>query len=453
MDDSDQSRVITVDERGQSAPARFDDRDVAAVKQAGSRKAGVVWPRADSASDVVAPETTPLLSVTRIKAGLCTVKAGNVVGFVGLPSGRVLHVRSKLGDVGVFWLLAQALDVARLIPRWPDIPAKRDNFVDALLLLLRQEVRALVHSGLRKDYVPIEETMGVVRGRVLPARTLTETRGLAHRVTCLYDDFTVDVFDNQVLRLALRAGASRSSDLRATLLGTDALFEGEVAYEPMSLGGAADRLKRLMDARHPSRRTYVPAHCLAYLVLRLLAFSDFGSSTRQPGVLLNMEKLYEMALRNMLTREFEHKPFSTTQIVFGETTPPVAKGLKPDIALRGLLVDAKYKERPLTPRGNGNGLQPPDSDVFQAHTYSYFGQRPCALVYAIGVQTPHRELLGQGLPQAGRADPPRVGVFALDISGSIKELEASRTNLIRQLQRFVASAASHPASARAGSEM
>lgn len=438
MADGEQSRVITVPERGESARCKLSDADIDAIRNAGKRKAGVLWPPADSEDQ---PETgdTPAarLSVSHGKDAH-VVSAGAVVGFVGLPSGRVLQVESKLGsDIGVFWLLAHALDVARLLPRWPELPTKRDSFLETVLLLLRQEVRALVHAGLRNDYVPTEETMGVVRGRVLPGRTIVETRGLAHRVTCLYDDYTADVFDNQVLRLALRAGAACSAGLRGTLLGTDALLDGEVNYEPMDRGAAADKLKGLMDARHPSRRAYTSAHALAYIVLRLLSHSDHGAATRQPGVLLDMERLFEMALRNMLRDAFGYHAFDD-KFRFGDSRPPVVKGMNPDIRLDRLLVDAKYKKDPLNLRNNQ--LQPPDGDVFQAHTYSYFGQRPCALVYAVGRQTKHVEALAGGLDQSDAPKWPRVGLFCLNIHAdgpeAVSILDENKRILIDQLRSF-----------------
>lgn len=418
--------AATIRERGKRK--RFSwltPADASLINAAGRGAAGIVFPPRDGGS------ATRLLTADKRRNGKpgYVVRAGNVVGFVGLPSGRALHIQSKLGDVGVFWLLAHALDVAQYLKHWTEMPEQRADPLEWLLLLLRNEVRALVHSGLRKDYLPVEETLGIVRGRVLPARTLVETRGLSHRVTCLYDDFTADVFDNQVLRLALRTGAACSPGMRAALLGTDALLEGDVSYEPLNRAVAADNLKRLLDARHPSRRAYVAAHTLAYIVLRLLSYSDFGSSTRRPGVLLNMEKLFERALRNILEREFGHEKFSPKAINFG---PNVAKGLKPDIRLRGLLVDAKYKEKPLAQR-NG-GLQPPDGDVFQAHTYSYFGKRPCALVYATGEDN----VLAGGLAQDGVTAPsPRVGLFSLNIAGKdCSALEAAREKLVGQLRAF-----------------
>ena len=419
-----------VTERDTSGPLDLSQADVDAINAAGRGEAGVMFPPRE--------DKKPLLYALPDKDGKYTVQAGNVVGFVALPSGRTLHVQSKLGsNVGVFWLLLHALkfDVS-ILKRWPELPGER-NVLSAVLLLLREEARKLIHSGLRKDYLPVEETLGEVRGRILPARTIAETRGLAHRVTCLYDDYTAHVFDNQVLRQALRAGAAHSPGLRAALLGTDALFEGEVSYEPASRSLAADRLKRLMDARHPSRRAYIAAHSLSYIVLRLLSYSDFGSSSRQPGVLLNMEKLFEMALRNMLEQEFGRDGSTPREIKFGATDPAVAKGLKPDISLHGLLVDAKYKEKPLFPRSNEMGLQPPDGDVFQAHTYSYFGNRPCALVYALGNHTPQRELLTGGLDQASDALWPRVGLFGLNLAGiDIDTLEFARQQLVERLDRF-----------------
>lgn len=446
MASDEQTRVITVRERDTSGPHELMPSEIAAIKQAGSRDAGVVWPRDDESDDVpdddAALDRTALLSMRHDTDGRCFIKAGNIVGFVGLPSARVLHVQSKLGsNIGVFWLLAHALDVARFLKHWPETPAERANPLDWLLLLLRQETRKLVHAGLRKDYVPVEETLGVVRGRILPARTIAETRGLAHRVTCLYDDHTAEVFDNQVLRLALRAGASCAPHLRAELLGTDSLFEGEVSYEPINRAAAADKLRRLIDQHHPTRKAYVAAHSLAYIVLKLLSFSDFGAARKQPGILLNMEKLFEMALRNMLEMDFGSESFTGEFNFVRIGEPPdsssdrVRKGMKPDIRLRGLLVDAKYKTEPLEKRSGV--LEPPDDDIFQAHTYSYFGKRPCALVYAVGNEDEQKDWLACGLNQADASDGPRVGLLGLNIAGvNISALEGSRGKLIDQLRAF-----------------
>lgn len=427
--------MIEVAEHGKTT-CTIGPEDVQYIESVASGNTGVVFPEPPKRKE-------SLVKVSYTKEGKVTIKTGGVVGIIPLPSGKVLRITPKVGSShGVFWLLCQALgfDNIRLLSRLDEVETREDP-LEWLFLILRHEIRKLVQAGLRKDYVPVEETAGVVRGRVLPARTIAETRGLAHKVTCLYDDFTPDVFDNQVLRLALRAAAHHAPELRHQLLGTDALFDGEVTYERADLHRAAANLKRLLDQQHPGRKRYVTAHTLAYMVLRVLSAGGDGQNWRHPGILLDMSKLFEVGLRQMLDEEFGHYRFTDagrSQVAFAPIgSPPVVKGMKPDIPLRNLIVDAKYKSQPLTIRGQR--LQPPDGDVYQAHTYSYFGERPCALVYAMGTKTEpeHKAALSFGLNQMNASSWPRVGLFGLDLSGSsFVELEQQRVNLIGQLGKF-----------------
>lgn len=428
--------TIDVTELGESVRVKLRPADADCINAVGRGDEGAIFPARP-------PRKKPFLTASAISGGAYEVSAQAVVGFVPLPSGGTLRVNSKIGSrQGVLWLLFRALKLdASLLRRLLALPAERDSVLEWLFEFLRLEVRKLVQTGLRKDYVPVEETSGYVRGRILPMRTIAETRGLAHQVTCLYDDFTADIFDNQVLRLALRASAAASPELRHSLLGTDALLDGEVTFEKSDLLRTADELKRRLDQQHPGRKSYIPAHTMAYLVLRLLSAGGDGRAWRQPGVLLNMSKLFELALKNMLESEFGYARFAPkgrVKMTFGPARmPSVVKGMRPDIRLPRLIVDAKYKKTPLILRKER--LEPPDSDVFQAHTYSHFGERPCALVYAVGSETEHKDTLARGLHQEKERTPhwPRVGLFGFDLSGSsFVELEQRHVGLIRQLEEF-----------------
>lgn len=424
------SRTIIVREYGEYV-GRIADHDVDAIQAAGRGDAGALFPPAKT------NRKRPLLTATRMGDGRVKIAAGAVAGFVPLPSGRILRIDSKIGSKqGVLWLLFHALKLdASLLKRLLALPAERDNVLEWLLELLRLEVRRLVQAGLRKDYVPIEETSGYVRGRILPSRTIAETRGLAHQVTCLYDDFTADIFDNQVLRLALRAGAAVSTDLRHALLGTDALFDGEVSFEKSDLRQAANQLKRQLDQQHPGRRSYIPAHTLAYTVLRLLSAGGDGRAWRQPGILLDMPKLFEEALRQMLSGKRQRL---SIRFESPDKSIVLDAPMETDISLPDLIVDAKYKA-PFVPSRNGGTLVPRNSDLFQAYTYSGLGGQSCALVYAVGKDTPGRELLVSELRQVNANQPPRVGLFGLDVSGdSLDHLNPARDQLIAQLDDFIA---------------
>lgn len=428
------NRALVVPERGHLDVVDLSSADVQAIRDAGSGRTGHVLP--------VRASNTALLTVERLAAGRGSrIRAKAVVGFLGLPSGRVLQVQPKLGcSVGVFWLLSHALDRAMMVKQWTRLPADSADLIELLLTLLCSEVRSLVRRGIRKDYVSVQETGSFVRGRVLPFRTVCEARGLLHTQTCLHDDHTANLFENQVLRLALRRGAAQVQTLRHRLLETDALLEGEVDYDPQDGAAAANTLKGLLDQHHPSRRAYIPAHRLAYMVLRLLSHSDGGKARHLPGVLINMERIFELALRNMLCRRFGAAAFGQHEISFGHG---MRKGMRPDICLRGLIVDAKYKEHPLTLRGQW--IEPPHGDVFQAHTYSWFARRPCALVYATGAHTRHADVLSLGLGQQHVAACPRVGLFRLDIASTDwTELERRREELERQLDHFRRAPVSEP---------
>lgn len=427
--------MIEVPEHGEAACA-LAPPDVAHIQAVAAGTSGVVFPEP-------AKRKKPLIHVSHTRMGGVTVRTGGVVGIIPLPSGEVLRITPKVGSRdGVFWLLCHALGFndIRLLSRLENVDTRKDP-VEWLFLALRHEVRKLAQGGLRKDYVPVEETAGVVRGRILPARTIAETRGLTHKVTCLYDDFTPDVFDNQVLRLALRAAARHAPNLRHQLLGTDALFDGEVTCERSDIRRAADELKRLLDQQHPGRKRYFPAHTLAYMVLRILSVGGDGRAWRQPGILLNMDRLFEDALRSILKplgdSSFNH------ELRFERN---VRLSMKPDIPLRGLIVDAKYKRTPLHKRKSDREPELPLSgDIYQAYAYSSFGKRPCALVYAVGDKTNESiraKLAAPGCPQTDAEESPRVGLFSLNISGTtFGQLTLESDRLISQLKQFASGVA------------
>ncbi|MCC6465069.1 MAG: hypothetical protein IT463_07000 [Planctomycetes bacterium] len=351
-----------------------------------------------------------------------------MVGTIALPSGRVIRLRSKLGsDVGILWCLfkAQHLPV-RWLKSAPLVTS--DRFFDALALLFANNVTALVREGkLRRFYVETVEPLVAVRGRLLPAATFASGRMLPTPIVCRYDDFTTDMFQNQVLRVALQVAEHLVSEgVRSTVANADALLRDEVSTPLMRPADAVQRLRLLQASGWRGLADYRAALDLATLVLEQFAPADYAGPARSaPTLLLNMERLFEDALRAVVKgrgTRLRRVEFDRENLQFTPT---------PDIETDDLIVDAKYKAKPLVSSPHGRRV-PIAADFYQACFYSSWGKRSVALVYALGAlgKKHYREL-------PAICKDARVGLFPFCIAGSsVGELEQEAVQLRSALDRF-----------------
>lgn len=152
---------------------------------------------------------------------------------------------------------------------------------------VRLATRALDH-GLLKGYQTVEETLPVLRGRIREADQLRRRWGRSIPLEVRYDEFTVDIAENQLLL------AATERLLRTPQVGVRhraALQRLRLLLADVTAPARGD----LRPAWTPSRLNarYVPALELAELVLDGRSFEQRVGELLVSGYLFNMATIFE----------------------------------------------------------------------------------------------------------------------------------------------------------------
>ncbi len=314
---------------------------------------------------------TPTLS-----SGIYDVAAARKVGAVRIGD-RQLIVRPKITDLNRLLFL---LGYAQNPNIWRDDPIGLVN-ADELLpgvaeAFARLAARAL-EQGLLQGYRTISDTLPVLRGRILAGEQMNRLYGLPVPIAVEYDDFTVDIAENQLLAMAtLRLlTVPRVSEPARRLLLRLRRALADVTVAPR--GGA-------IPTWHPSRLNarYGASLRLAEIVLAAESFEHHHGDVTVTGYMFDMWRIFEdfvaVALRETLSalgwRCRTQAPLHLDELR--------QIGMKPDLLAHNgsgasAVIDAKYKaERP-------DGF--PNADLYQMLAYcTVLGLDDGHLVYAKG---------------------------------------------------------------------
>lgn len=258
--------------------------------------------------------------------------------------------------------------------------AEADDLVPAIAGVFAAIAHRVLRQGVLQGYRVVEESLAVVRGRLLHAEQLRQRPGLAVPLSVRYDDFTLDIAENQLLRAAavrlLRAPGvpqptrARLHRLVAALGNVTALVAGQ------SL--PAVRFTRLNER-------YRPAVRLAELVLHGRSIEANVGGVRATGFVFDMNRVFEDYLTaglRVALPAFGGDVRTQHRDVLDEAA---RVQIRPDITWWRAgqcvaVVDAKYK-------ATTAGL--PNADLYQMLAYcTVLGLPRGHLVYAAGNELP-----------------------------------------------------------------
>jgi len=321
--------------------------------------------------------------------GLVDVLPGGTAGEFELrPQGRVGAVVCGATEVRV----APKVTIDRLVfmlghsrrgVTWQDVEVGVDAESDVVHVVAEAFARSLARAlgpGLLQGYRVTEEALPVVRGRIRIDDQLKRRPGQWLPIEVSYDDFTIDIAENRVLRAALE------HLVRNPLVGP----EGHRRL--MSLAPRFAEVSRLvpgapLPAWHVSRlnaRFESPLR-LAELILASTSFEHRVGEVRIDGFVFDVARIFEdfvtVTMRTSLQRLMPGTVVEGQFPMWLDTGSVIL--MKPDIvwvdaAQAPLAVlDAKYKaERP-------SGF--PNADIYQAHAYATaLGLGDAHLIYAKG---------------------------------------------------------------------
>jgi 5-methylcytosine-specific restriction enzyme subunit McrC len=89
------------------------------------------------------------------------------------------------------------------------------DLVDLFAKVLLSSTRRLLRRGLDRHYLEVEEETASPRGRFLLSETFKRSTLIRGRAVCAYDELSVDIPHNQVLKATLRTLAARRASTAA----------------------------------------------------------------------------------------------------------------------------------------------------------------------------------------------------------------------------------------------
>lgn len=366
------------------------------------------------------------------ETGLVTVSPAVNGQWIILPCGLVGAV--QIGDLLVEVKPKSKLKLSRLLfllgyARTPgfkpgDVAGVEDrDLFGALAESLARQVQSALARGVLNGYVAVEEALRTIRGRIRVGDQISRRPGMLLPLEVSYDDFTVDIAENRILRTAIRRilhVPRLSEDVRARLAHLDAKLDGVV---PLRHGIP---LPVWTESRLNER--YIPALRLAEIVLRNMSAEAGVGRHRVASFVVNMATVFEDFVTTALSEALADQP--------GITTPQYPAFLDQDEDLKSslrirmfvdvvheisgrpaLIFDAKYKA------SSWSGAYP-NADYYQMLAYCTSLELPRAwLVYA-----------GSGMPRIRRIAHSATAIveFPLDVSQdpydlleSVRELAAA----------------------------
>ena len=326
---------------------------------------------------------TGAVQVTMDLQGRTQLTSTSYVGVV--RAGDVeLRVTPKLPIRRLLWLVGYASD-----PKgWRDEQQvdlqEIDELVAAMAVTFVAASSRALARGLLHGYRVTEEASITLRGRLREADQVRRRLTVALPLEVRYDDYTVDIPENQLLlsaALRLRHLPDLPTNTRAALHRLVAVM-GEVT--PLIPG------QQLPETRFDQlNRHYRPAILLARLILSGKSLEQPPGATTAAGFLFDLNTVFEQWLTTALREAL--LPFGGR--LRGQWPGHLDMGksisLRPDMVWeRGGrpagVVDAKYKSL----HTEGVGSNP---DLYQMLAYcTVLGLSAGHLVYAAGEQTPGR---------------------------------------------------------------
>ena len=343
-------------------------------------------------------------------------------------AGKIGVVR--VGDVQVTVKPKVAIDrlvfmmgYARNPSYWRDDRVRLDPDMDlpeALAEAFRRLATRALEQGVLKGYRSVDDTTSVMRGRIREADQIKRRFGRLIPLEVRYDDFTVDIAENQVLLAAAQRLLRMPGLGRGTRHALQRLRLQLADVTPPTRGQERPfwRPSRL-NAR------YVPALQVAEMILDGRSFEQRVGELTVTGFLFSMAAIFEdfvcVALREQM------KPYGGSSALQYKTHLDVAETvrIRPDFVWKRdrvpqVVVDAKYKaEKPA-------GF--PQADLYQLLAYcTVLGLPDGHLVYAKGEERPRLvEVAG---------NPVRIHCHTLDLAVSPAALVEQTRTLAARMQR------------------
>jgi len=311
------------------------------------------------------------------------------VGYIPLADNIHISLVPKVPVANLFRMLEYAyrLDF-RILEGLADSQSIAELY-ERLAMVLAKRVLDRSRKGLYRSYIPEDDTLPYVRGRIDVVSHLRNPQRVALR--CRFEEHTADLADNQILLWALtrilESGICTERSLPHIRQARRALL-GFSSLRPFSAKMCVDRLYNRLN------QDYEPLHALCRFFLEHTGPTHLLGDRRMLPILIDMDRLFELFVVEWLKQNapprYDVRSQENVQFRMGHVL-----SINIDITVEDLeigrtvfVLDTKYK----------GAEQPQAGDVEQVVAYAE--AKSCtkaALVYPVQLKRPVSGMWGMDI--------------------------------------------------------
>lgn len=336
----------------------------------------------------------------------------------------------------IYYMLSYAFRILKQEDYQNVAAEKFDKIHDLFAEILNKGISRQLKQGLYREYIPMQETLSVMRGKLNINETILQKIQRNQKLSCEYDEFSEDNIYNQILKATIHmligadgVDAERKKVLKKLIV----FFDNVKLIRPDNI-----EWNRLIYQRN--NRNYELLLNICYLVLNgMLQTTEEGNYKLISFSDEQMDKVYEIFILEYYKQNYpELKPKAST-VDWNLTKKPDDTMIRylpkmlTDITLKKgdktLIIDAKYYGKSLAQRDSKETLR-------SAHLYQIFsyvknmdtantGTVSGLLLYA----KTEDELFPEGAPFEIGGN--RIGARTLDLNRDFSEI-SSQLNTIAE---------------------
>jgi 5-methylcytosine-specific restriction enzyme subunit McrC len=352
--------------------------------------------------------------------GLYRIEPVGLVGSVRTPQVQLdVRPKGRLGLSRLLFLLSYAGDQGF---RDDAVAAAEDpGLWSALASSLVQLAERALQRGVLQGYLTVDESLRTVKGRIRISDQISRRPGMLVPLEVSYDEFTVDIAENRILRAALER-MSRVPGVRPEVLSRLRQLKGKLDDVTRLQSGAPLppwRANRMNARYHAALR-------LSEVILRNASAEPGEGQQESASFVVDMDRVFEdfvgKALRQAMAAFPGEMRLQYNALLNEAVRDSDRLSVRPDaVHLLGgrpvVVYDAKYRAR----SDRGASLS---ADHFQMLAYCTALQVPTAwLVYAGAGEMKLRRILNTDID---------IVEFPLDLSRPPSEILAAIADLAEQ---------------------
>lgn len=336
-----------------------------------------------------------------LEHGRTSLRAGQVVGVI-VAEGCSLEILPKIHGLAddvirhrLINMLAVAMDLDVASGRLTSLGWQRDNLLEILIGLFAAKLTDAVRLGMPRRYVPHEEDLPALRGRLDATRQFTSLAASPQKLASRFDELSVDIALNQIMQAAVQ----KLQKLSRSQSNQRSLRELSFAYADVT-PHAGSRLRWDLVVLDRTNMRWRELLDLAQLLLG----EKFQTTTSGAGqgfsLLFEMNMLFERYVAKMLQRAVRNTSLRVVAQTGGMYCLTELDGekrqrfhTKPDIrVLRDnetvLVIDTKWKR--LSRRVDDPKQGVSQADIYQMMAYGELYRSGCLMLLY-----PHHTGLGE----------------------------------------------------------